>query len=190
MMLIAESAVDAETLMHTPLLRLHSVQFKLPPPPALAPESPAVAAMTQLSDGRVLTVPETADLDSALMRMKEGGVRLLFCVDEHSNLTGVITSYDIQGEKPVQFIASGRCLEPACRWLDVHVRDICTPILQWPTIDEQRLRMMSVAAVLHVMDHVDTTHLLVAAPCHAHWILCGLLSRAGIHRRLLKASTD
>lgn len=80
----------------------------LPRPERLHPDAPALGAMTDLHSGRPVTVPESERLEAALQHMIHAGVRLLFSTTPDGALVGVVTSYDIQGEKPVRFLGSKR----------------------------------------------------------------------------------
>ncbi len=60
---------------------------------------PAQDVMTDFKKVTPITIEPVVGIDVALSKMKSLGVRLLFVTDEFDNISGVITSYDIQDEK-------------------------------------------------------------------------------------------
>lgn len=67
-------------------------------------DSPAVEVMTDFSHVTPVTVEPVCGLDHALDRMKTMGVRMLLVTDNHDDINGVITSYDLQSEKPLRIV--------------------------------------------------------------------------------------
>jgi CBS domain containing-hemolysin-like protein len=66
--------------------------------------SPAIDSMTDLRQVAPLMVSLTTPLDMALERMIKGGVRMLLVTDADGKVQGLITSRDIQGEKPMKIL--------------------------------------------------------------------------------------
>jgi CBS domain containing-hemolysin-like protein len=66
--------------------------------------SPAIDSMTDLRQAAPLMVSLTTPLDMALERMIKGGVRMLLVTDADGKVQGLITSRDIQGEKPMKIL--------------------------------------------------------------------------------------
>ncbi|MBF8269386.1 MAG: CBS protein [Gammaproteobacteria bacterium] len=64
---------------------------------------PAVSVMTDFRVVNPITIEPNVSIDVALNKMKTLGVRLLLVTDAEDHIAGVITSYDIQGEKPVKY---------------------------------------------------------------------------------------
>lgn len=64
---------------------------------------PAISVMTDFKRVNPITIEPMVSIDWALNKMKTVGVRLLFVTDEVDHIAGVVTSYDIQGEKPVKY---------------------------------------------------------------------------------------
>jgi CBS domain-containing protein len=65
----------------------------------IALSDPAVRVVTDFMLEQPLTVAEDRPIDEALREMIVAGVRALVVV--HGNVvTGLVTSYDIQGERP------------------------------------------------------------------------------------------
>jgi CBS domain containing-hemolysin-like protein len=85
-------------------------------------DSPAILVMTDLRQQVALTVEPNLSIDWTMQRMKSAGVHLLFVVNGAKQVLGVITSSDIQGEKPLQFRQHLNL-----RHEEIMVRDIMTP---------------------------------------------------------------
>ena len=64
---------------------------------------PAVRVMTDFRLVNPITIEPLVSIDVASKKMKTVGVRLLLVTDAQDHIAGVITSYDIQGEKPVKY---------------------------------------------------------------------------------------
>lgn len=84
--------------------------------------SPATDVMTDLKKVMAVFIFVDRDIDAAKQRMINSGVRLLLAIDEQNSVVGLITSSDILGEKPMQFI-----LKSGGKREDIRVRDIMTP---------------------------------------------------------------
>jgi len=143
---------------HTPTDALHAVGCRvlLPGAPAtrpytVAPDAPAVMAMTDFRSAPLVTAAFDASIDDALNQMKLSGARFAFVLGAERQLVGSITSYDIQGEKPVQYMVSVGCSETTCAWRDVQVENIMVPVAQWRVLDYAqvpRLRVADIAALM------------------------------------------
>jgi len=137
---------------------LHGVDFPvlIPGAPAtrpytVSPDAPAVMAMTDFRSAPLVTAAFDASIESALQQMKLSGARFAFVLGAERQLVGAITSYDIQGEKPVKYMVSVGCSETTCAWRDVQVENIMVPLAQWRVLDYAdvpRLRVTDVAALM------------------------------------------
>lgn len=90
-------------------------------PRGVTEESPAVDVMTDLSRVTAYTVELTTPLDKALEMMVKRGVRLLLVRDGDAAVRGLITSRDIQGEKPAKILQKSYLTRE-----ELLVRDIMT----------------------------------------------------------------
>ena len=88
---------------------------------AIEPGAPAVLAMTDFRTAPVVTTRFDTTIDEALGQMKLSGARFAFVMGADQALAGSVTSYDIQGEKPMQYMLSVGCSETTCAWRDVQV---------------------------------------------------------------------
>jgi CBS-domain-containing membrane protein len=98
--------------------------------------SPALDVMTDLRQVAVLMVSSTTPLNMALERMIKSGVRMLLVTDANGRVLGLITSRDVQGEKPTKILEkTGGTLK------DLVVGDIMTL--------KNRLEVLMMKDVLH-----------------------------------------
>src|SRR4029077_14977274 len=95
---------------------------------------PAIRVVTDFVWEPPVTVREESTIDAALSEMIRAGVRALLTVHDDM-VTGLITSYDIQGERPLQFLA----VSGYDRHDEIEVRHIMTPWEHVPTLDWQTL---------------------------------------------------
>jgi CBS domain-containing protein len=152
--------------------------------PVLSPSAPALEAMTDLATESAHVVTPERQIDDALRDMMAFGVRLLLVVSGHEVL-GVITSYDITGERPIQFLQDPFRSGTPHRHADVIVADIMTPVGE---IVPLRLGWVAGATVADVAALFRTradSHLLVAEdePGGAA-VIRGIFSRTRLARQL------
>ena len=147
----------------------------------LDPSDPAIHAVTDFTREYPVTVDEDRHIDDALGDMIHLGVRAMLVMREQ-RIVGLITSYDIQGERPLQFLQTSNY----SRHQDIHVGHIMTPwdkllALDWASIQEARA-----GELLHVLEEAGLTHLLVieGGKKNAAPIVRALVSRARLARQL------
>ena len=127
----------------------------------LDPDDPALDLLTDFYLTPAISVLAATQIDSALTQMICSGVRLLFVVDAGFKILGAITSYDIQGEKPLRYLQSRDCHIGSCSWEDILVRDIMTPIHKWKVINYHQLIHATVADVALTFKELGQRHLIV-----------------------------
>lgn len=169
---------------------------KLPVPPQLPRSStddvskldiddPAIRAMTDFSKECPITALEQHTIEEALQTMVHSGVRSLLVVRKE-RVTGLITSYDIQGERPIQFLQSDHC--PPDRHLHsaVLVSDVMTPWDVLPTLPIDRLLDARAGDLLTTFSQIQQSHLLVIQSCEepGTCTVRGLISRTHLQRQL------
>ena len=148
------------------------------------PRDPALTVMTDFRERGSITVPDTDGIDKALEHMRHTGVRCAFAIDEPKCVVvGLITAYDIIGEKPMQYMQS-RALQRR----EVLVRDIMQAILDCRVVDIKQIELATVAAVSNMFAKNRLTHVPVMETSETgEQRLRGLLSAAKV-RRLLSRS--
>src|SRR5258705_7840424 len=104
----------------------------------LDPSDPAIHAITDFTREHPVTVDEERQIDDALQDMIHLGVRAMLVVREQ-RVVGLITSYDIQGERPLQFLQTSTYT----RHQEIRVGHIMTPwdkllAVAWESIQSAR----------------------------------------------------
>jgi CBS domain-containing protein len=174
-------------LVPTTMLRLKSMQSDSLPIPGFEPwyvreTDPALSVMIDFRSRSPVTVSETAHLDEALGHMKHTGVRCAFVVDEKkSAVVGMLTAYDILGEKPQQHMRF-----TGVNHDDVLVKDIMQKFSDWRVTDFKDIEQSTVGDVLEVFTETGATHLPVMETTESNeQRLRGLLSFAKVKRLLV-----
>jgi CBS-domain-containing membrane protein len=147
---------------------------------SLSPNDPALLAITDFTREPPVTVEAERQIDDALADMAALGVRALL-VRRDQGIVGLITSYDIQGERPMQFLQSSNYRHHS----DVRVAHIMTPWDALSAIHLNTIQTMRAGDLLHLLEEAHLTHALVVeasygGPC----VVRGLVSRARLIRQL------
>src|SRR3979490_547148 len=106
----------------------------------LDPSDPAIHAITDFTREHPVTVDEERQIDDALGDMIRLGVRAMRVMREQ-RIVGLITSYDTQGERPLQFLQTSTYT----RHQEIRVGHIMTPwegllAVDWDRIQSPRAR--------------------------------------------------
>jgi CBS domain-containing protein len=147
----------------------------------LDPGDPAIHAITDFTREHPVTVDEERQIDGALEDMIRLGVRALLVVREQ-RIVGLITSYDIQGERPLQFLQTSTY----SRHQDIRVGHIMTPWNKLLAVDWDSVQSARAGDLLHVLEEAEMTHLLVIerGKKNSPPIVRALASRARLARQL------
>jgi CBS domain-containing protein len=141
---------------------------------------PAVTVMNDFSRQHPVTVDEDRPIGAALTDMARLGVRSMLVVNE-LNVVGLITSYDIEGERPIQYIQQFHDV----RRNDVQVGQVMTRWHDLVTLNWSEVRSARVIDVLQALRDADLMHLLVVErETNGTTAVRGLFSRARIERQL------
>jgi CBS-domain-containing membrane protein len=161
-------------------------------PFAVDPHAPATVAMTDFRTAPLVTANYDASIDDALGQMKLSGARFAFVLGKERQLVGSVTSYDIQGEKPVQYMVSVGCSETTCAWRDVQVENIMEPVSQWYVLDVGKVAAMTIAQMAALMTDASLRYLVVveAAAGPAARQVRGLFSAARLQLLLAGSEMD
>lgn len=124
-------------------------------------DDPALDLFTDFHLTPAISVLAATQIDNALTQMICSGVRLLFVVDAGFNILGSITSYDIQGEKPLRYLQSRDCRIGICSREDILVQDIMTPVHKWKVIYYDQLHHATVANIAMTFKELGQRHLIV-----------------------------
>jgi CBS domain-containing protein len=141
---------------------------------------PAIDAMNDFSRQYPVTVDEDRQIGAALTDMARLGVRSLLVVNE-LQVVGLITSYDIEGERPIQYIQQFHDV----RRNDVQVGQVMTRWHDLVTLNWSAVRTARVTDVLQALRDTHLMHLLVVETAtDGSTCVRGLFSRARIERQL------
>jgi CBS domain-containing protein len=144
-------------------------------------DSPALSVMTDLELVRAATVRPDETLLMAREHMIHQGVRLLFVVSELPCVDGLITTTDLEGERPMQMIA-----RRGVRYNDLVVADVMSPLTTLDAVDMEHLSRATVAKVIATIRHLGRRHMLVVDHGQDGQtpVLRGVISQAQIERQL------
>src|SRR5579871_6148390 len=145
------------------------------------PDDPALCVMTDFRELNPVTVSESATIDDALEHMKHAGVRSAFAI-QGQLVVGLITAYDITGEKHMQHMLSVVSSRP-----EVLVRDIMQRVEDWRVVDMKDIDRAAVVDVARLFDKTHLTHIPVFESANdGEPRLRGLLSAARVNRLLAR----
>jgi CBS-domain-containing membrane protein len=139
--------------------------------------------MTDFRERSSVTIPDTAVIDEALEHMRHTGVRCAFAIDDRRRVVvGLITAYDITGEKPMQYMQTRAILRR-----EVLVRDIMQEITGCRVADIKHIERATVIDVSNMFATSRLTHVPVMETSETgEQRLRGLLSAAKVKRLLLR----
>jgi len=123
---------------------------------SITENDPAISVMTDFKETLAVTIETEANLASALQKMKAHGIRLLLVTGEQDQIIGVLTAYDIQSEKPVQYGA-----ENGITVNEIQANMLMTPLEQTPAFDFEFVSQALVRHVIHTMRELERPHTLV-----------------------------
>ncbi len=150
--------------MSEPFGTLSHIRLKTATPYVHPPElpnraylnSPAIDVMTDFNHDRPRTTRPDLPVDEALKYMKRIGVRLLLVEDEARSIVGIISSYDIQGERPIKLVQESRVSRSKIR-----VADIMTPHQEIEALHMLSVRNAQVGHIVATLRALEQRHLLV-----------------------------
>jgi hypothetical protein len=117
---------------------------------------PAIYAITDFKRDYPMTVEAERQIDDALTDMIRLGVRALLVAKEQ-RLVGLVTSYEIQGERPMQFLQSSNY----SRHQDIRVMDVMTPWDELFALDWESVESARAGELVAVFEQINLTHLLI-----------------------------
>ncbi|MGC2463281.1 MAG: CBS domain-containing protein [Steroidobacteraceae bacterium] len=141
---------------------------------------PAINVMNDFAREYPVTVDEDRQIDAALADMIRLGVRALLVVRERK-VVGFITSYDIEGERPLQCMQR---LNYSYRQ-DIQVGHVMTSWTDLQTLNWRAVKDASAGDLLEVFRETDLMHFLVVeTAADAASCIRGLFSRTRLERQL------
>lgn len=149
--------------------------------PEVTEGDPAVNVMTDLSKVTAFTAELLTPLSKALNMMVKAKVRLLLVRDHDGAVRGLITSRDLQGEKPKKI------LEKSYLTMDeLVVRDIMTLSNKLDVLKMEDVQKASVGDIIATLKEVGRQHAMVldTDPSTGKPAIRGLFSLSQIARQL------
>lgn len=119
-------------------------------------DSSAYSVMTDLAKVTTFTIGPMATLDEANQSMINHGVRMLLVTDDEQMALGLITTTDILGEKPLNYLR-----EVGGNHGDILVQDIMTPYDMMEVMQLNEVLNASVGDVIATLKLVGRQHALV-----------------------------
>lgn len=145
----------------------------------ISESSPALSVMTDLRLITPFQICSSSSIDAANEKMIACGVRLLFVHDTHENLLGLITSKDVLGEKPLQFVVANSCAHD-----DVTVKDIMTPISKLEALPLAQIETATVGDIVSALRDCRRHHMLVLQQQDKCSCIRGIISLTQVGRLL------
>lgn len=159
----------------TPIQRYQEVR-----PDTVAMNAPATDVMTDLSQVPVISIEADAGIDDALQRMIHTRVRMLVVFNAEGDLVGLITSRDITGEKPVDYVSRHRVARD-----QVRVADIMTPRDAVDVLHMADVARARVGDIIETLREQGRQHAIaIEKTSSGEWVLRGIFSTTHIGRRL------
>jgi len=173
------------SVYRSPISRARLVSPATPAMLSLAASAPAIALMTDLASEVPHVVALDRPIDAALQDMIAFGVRLLLVVRE-SEVVGIVTSYDIMGERPLQVLQDPFRSDKPHRHADVHVEDIMTTIDDAHPLRYRWVREATAGEIAALFRARSDTHLLVVEDGRhpGEVVVRGIFSRSRLDRQL------
>lgn len=149
-------------------------------PDSVSLDSPALDSMTNLDKVAAITMGPCATLGDAAQRMGATGVHLLLVTDQGNHVIGIITSTDLQGERPMKYIN-----EVGGKRDDIILRDIMTPQSQLEALELGDVQRARVGDIVNTLQRFGRKHALVVdRDAAGGQIICGLFSVTQLSKQL------
>ena len=142
-------------------------------------DNPALDVMTDFRRLTAFIATPGDTIKQAEERMIRRKVRLLFVMDSHDCVAGLVTSTDIHGEKPMQVVQSR-----GIRRDEVLVADIMTPVERLEAVDYDDIAHARVGHVLETLKARGRQHALVIENVNGRQMVRGLLSLSQLSKQL------
>jgi CBS domain-containing protein len=142
-------------------------------------DSPALAAMTDLTQVKAATVSPTTSLRQAEQLMIYLGVRMLFVVSEMPAIRGLVTTTDLHSDRQMRGFQQRR-------YEDLTVADVMSGLSELDAIEYEVMKTAAVGDLIATLQRFGRNHLLVIEPptVNAPGRVRGVISRSQIERQL------
>lgn len=140
-------------------------------------DSPAVEVMTDFTMVPPRMVDPELKLEAALEIMRIAGVRLLLVAGDEGAVDGIVTSYDIQGERPIRIAA-----ELGVPNAEIRVDQIMTPRSAIRALNFDAVERAQLGNIVATFRLLEQKHILVVDSGGRQ--VRGLFSAAELGRRI------
>ena len=144
---LASHGMDPDTGFHLPVLS-EAKRVSL--------DDPATEVMTDFRRVRAITVPPSVTMEYAAQRMRANRVHLLLVADENNRVLGLVTSTDIEGDKPVRLVH-----DRGLRREEITVGDLMTPRARLEVIEFEDVERARVGHVVATLKAVGRQHAMI-----------------------------
>lgn len=148
-------------------------------PERITLDSPAPLVMTDFRRTAAATIEPDAGVAFAQDYMRRRGVRALLVTDAGGGVTGILTSTDLLGEKPIKFI-----LDYAVKREEIRVSDLMTPRARLELLVYEEVRQARVGHIVATLNKAGRQHFLVGEHDAQGEQVRGIFSLSQIARQL------
>lgn len=141
-----------------PLIQLGATPLlAMPAPKRLLPTSPAMTVLTDFSQVTPQSVSADTSIDETHLKMRHGGVRLLFVMDNNAHCIGVITSKEVIGSRRINLAMQQRSLTRS----EVTAGMVMTPWHKLSAMPIAQLASLTIEDLVLSMESFTDQHLLI-----------------------------
>ena len=139
-------------------------------------------AISVLSDYRLEQAPHCHNglsLDAAMSKMQKAGTNLLLVSNDAQQIIGLISSADISGEKPIQYVKdTGKKRD------QIKIKHLMTSIEDIPVISTQEAINAQIGDILSTLNSVASEYILVTTQEYNSTAIRGVFSARVIAKSL------
>ncbi|RUR30141.1 CBS domain-containing protein [Vreelandella andesensis] len=123
----------------------------------LTPESPATSVLTDFTQVIPQSVSADTPIDEAHLKMRHGGVRLLFVIDKANRCIGVLTAKEVIGTRRINLAMQQRNLDRK----EITADMIMTPWQKLSAMPIEQLNSLTIEDLVLSMERFTEQHLLI-----------------------------
>lgn len=142
-------------------------------------EDPAIAVMTDHRIEKAPSCSASTSITRIMRRMAEENSSMLFVENENQVITGLITSPDITGEKPIQLQQNHQKQRD-----ELIAMDLMTPIESIPVLHISDIIQAKIGDILHTLNETGSGFVLVSTEQDGQPAIRGVFNSQAIARSL------
>lgn len=142
---------------------------------------PATSVMTDFTTSAMFSIHHEVQIDQALEYMKAVGVKLLFVLNDDGRLAGLITTTDIQGDRPSRYM---RTVDTTLTRNEVLVKHIMSALADWIVLDYRDVQRAKIAQIIATFKSAGMRHLVVTDGGPGDMAVRGVISATRIEQAL------